>query len=65
MGTTGTGLPSQYAPVLTMAKKMASAQTPTAASMRNGQVRAVTSGRAEADGGSLLIILGMAAMTSS
>jgi hypothetical protein len=46
MGTTGTGLPSQYTPVLTMEKKIVSPQAATPRSIKNGQVRTVTRVRA-------------------
>jgi hypothetical protein len=46
ISTTGMGLPSQYRPVLTTEKKMASAQRATPESMRTGQVRAATKVRA-------------------
>jgi hypothetical protein len=43
----GAGLLSQYFPVLTMAKKIASPQAATPRSMRKGQVRDVTRVRAK------------------
>jgi hypothetical protein len=47
ISTTGAGLLSQYLPVLTMAKKMASPQAATPRSMMKGQVREVTRVRAK------------------